>query len=59
MKCKICNRVNLSGKELRIHMKYYHASRPGPPKICPECGATLWFQEGCGTCHNCGYSKCD
>nr|WP_277995769.1 vitamin B12-dependent ribonucleotide reductase [Moorella thermoacetica] len=25
--------------------------------ICPECGSTLYFQEGCVTC-SCGFSKC-
>ena len=25
---------------------------------CPECGASLSFEGGCMTCHNCGYSKC-
>ena len=26
--------------------------------LCPECGATIAFEEGCMTCHNCGYTKC-
>ena len=25
---------------------------------CPECGETISFEEGCMTCHFCGYSKC-
>lgn len=25
---------------------------------CPECGQTITFEEGCKTCHSCGYSKC-
>ncbi len=25
---------------------------------CPECGQTISFEEGCMTCHFCGYSKC-
>lgn len=25
---------------------------------CPECGAPINFEEGCKTCHACGYSKC-
>ncbi len=25
---------------------------------CPECGQTISFEEGCLTCHSCGYSKC-
>ncbi|MCP4353317.1 MAG: vitamin B12-dependent ribonucleotide reductase [Desulfobacterales bacterium] len=26
--------------------------------ICPECSETSSFEEGCMTCHFCGYSKC-
>ncbi len=26
--------------------------------ICPECGGVLVQEEGCITCHDCGYSKC-
>jgi len=26
--------------------------------VCPECGGTVSFEEGCMTCHFCGYSKC-
>lgn len=25
---------------------------------CPECGQIISFEEGCMTCHFCGYSKC-
>ena len=25
---------------------------------CPECGQTISFEEGCQTCHFCGYTKC-
>jgi ribonucleoside-diphosphate reductase alpha chain len=28
-------------------------------QICPECGSPMMSQEGCYTCPNCGYSKCD
>ncbi len=27
--------------------------------ICPECGGVMISLEGCWTCPNCGYSKCD
>lgn len=26
--------------------------------ICPECGQTISFEEGCMTCHFCGFTKC-
>ncbi|NMC35890.1 adenosylcobalamin-dependent ribonucleoside-diphosphate reductase [Candidatus Beckwithbacteria bacterium] len=26
--------------------------------ICPECGAEIVLSEGCGTCHECGWSQC-
>jgi len=25
---------------------------------CPECGQAIAFEEGCMTCHSCGYTKC-
>jgi ribonucleoside-diphosphate reductase alpha chain len=25
---------------------------------CPDCGQSISFEEGCMTCHACGYSKC-
>ncbi len=27
-------------------------------EICPECGQTVSFEEGCMICHSCGFSKC-
>ena len=26
---------------------------------CPDCGATLVYQEGCSICPNCGFTKCE
>jgi ribonucleoside-diphosphate reductase alpha chain len=26
--------------------------------VCPECRQTISYEEGCATCHFCGYSKC-
>jgi len=28
------------------------------PQVCPECGQAIAFEEGCKTCHSCGYTKC-
>jgi ribonucleoside-diphosphate reductase alpha chain len=27
-------------------------------EVCPECGQTISFEEGCMTCHFCGFTKC-
>ena len=27
-------------------------------ETCPDCGQTISFEEGCMTCHFCGYTKC-
>jgi len=27
-------------------------------KTCPDCGQTISFEEGCMTCHYCGFTKC-
>jgi ribonucleoside-diphosphate reductase alpha chain len=26
--------------------------------VCPECGNSLIYQDGCSICHSCYYSKC-
>ena len=41
----------------------YSPKEAQPPQqiaagMCPDCGSTLWFQEGCATCQSCGFSKC-
>ncbi len=63
MKCSICGRDKLSEKELEVHTKYFHTNKQHYGKhsvsgVCPDCGATLIFQEGCIKCQSCGYSKC-
>jgi ribonucleoside-diphosphate reductase alpha chain len=30
----------------------------GRAEICPECGAEVALEEGCKTCHSCGWSAC-
>ena len=65
MKCEVCGRDNLTPKELALHKKFFHKvgiTYQQPQQIasgvCPECGSTLWFQEGCVNCPACGFSKC-
>lgn len=68
MKCELCGREGLSERELAIHIKYFHGkhthsiSVEQPQMIaagvCPDCGSTLFYQEGCANCPSCGYSKC-
>ena len=64
MKCSQCGRDNLTEKGLEIHTKYYHKLRVSQPAqkfasgMCPDCGSTLWYEEGCANCRVCGFSKC-
>jgi len=50
-----------------LEKRYMNGSssvKNGKPKnsllgeTCPECGETISFEEGCMTCHFCGYTKC-
>ena len=34
----------------------HHNSLSG--EVCPDCSQTISFEEGCMTCHFCGFSKC-
>ena len=62
MKCDKCGRDNLTERELEIHLKYYHMQDDSQQRInagvCPDCHGDLWHENGCITCHSCGYSKC-
>jgi len=52
----------------RVLEKRYLKNKPhsggGTPKnsllgeTCPDCGETISFEEGCMTCHFCGFTKC-
>lgn len=43
------------GKLLKSFMA---GTQYGFASTCPECSGKLVFEEGCETCHECGYSKC-
>jgi len=46
------------------YLKDNKVKKNGRPKnsllgeTCPECGETISFEEGCMTCHFCGFTKC-
>jgi len=49
-----------------LEKRYLKDERPATRKYansllgetCPECGQTVSFEEGCMTCHFCGFTKC-
>ena len=45
----------LPGKEKKRTSKYENSLLG---ETCPECGQTVSFEEGCATCHFCGFTKC-
>ena len=64
MKCDKCCRDNLTEKELEVHVKYWHVQNDSQQAqrisagVCPDCRGDLWHENGCVSCHSCGYSKC-
>lgn len=48
--------VNNNDKEQKL--KDEITRRKEVAGICPDCGGVLVQEEGCITCHDCGYSKC-
>ncbi len=43
---------------VRALKKYVVDGTEVPGKVCPKCGASMFFQEGCHSCANCGHSEC-
>ena len=40
------------------YSKPYKQEKSLSGETCPECGQTISFEEGCMTCHFCGFTKC-
>jgi len=40
------------------YKKRYKREKSLLGETCPECGQTISFEEGCITCHFCGFTKC-
>ncbi|MCJ7808816.1 MAG: hypothetical protein MUP26_01010, partial [Desulfobulbaceae bacterium] len=51
----VLERRYLSDKPQRNNGKHKHSLLG---ETCPECGQTISFEEGCMTCHFCGFTKC-
>lgn len=47
-----------SNQVLNIEAVKKAAAAPTEEQKCPECSGVLSFEEGCSTCHSCGYSVC-
>jgi len=63
--CNLCYRQFEKQQELAIHQKYFHGithngqqAQKVASGACPDCGSTLFFQEGCVKCQSCGFSNC-
>lgn len=42
----------------KLFKSFMAGTQHGFASTCPECSGALVFEEGCETCHGCGYSKC-
>jgi ribonucleoside-diphosphate reductase alpha chain len=50
--------LDLPAQLSKLFKSFMAGTQHGFASICPECSGTLVFEEGCETCHDCGYSKC-
>jgi ribonucleoside-diphosphate reductase alpha chain len=52
---KVLEKRYMNGDKNKIRVK---AEKSLMGETCPECGKIISFEEGCMTCHFCGFSKC-
>ncbi|SDO79461.1 adenosylcobalamin-dependent ribonucleoside-diphosphate reductase [Desulforhopalus singaporensis] len=50
--------LDLPAQLSKLFKSFMAGTQAGFSSTCPECSGVLRFEEGCETCHDCGYSKC-
>ncbi len=50
--------LDLPAQLSKLFKSFMAGTQHGFASVCPECQGQLIFEEGCETCHQCGYSKC-
>ena len=50
--------LDLPAQLSKLFKSFMAGTQYGFASNCPECQGKLTFEEGCETCHGCGYSKC-
>lgn len=50
--------LDLPAQLSKLFKSFLAGTQKGFSSVCPECAGHLRFEEGCETCHDCGYSKC-
>lgn len=50
--------LDLPAQLSKLFKSFMAGTHQGFSSTCPECSGVLRFEEGCETCHECGYSKC-
>ncbi len=50
--------LDLPAQLSKLFKSFMAGTQKGFSSTCPECAGQLVFEEGCETCHDCGYSKC-
>ncbi|MEN8190604.1 MAG: adenosylcobalamin-dependent ribonucleoside-diphosphate reductase [Thermodesulfobacteriota bacterium] len=50
--------LDLPAQLSKLFKSFMAGTQHGFASTCPECSGALRFEEGCETCHECGYSKC-